>query len=254
MRAAWQLLLRAGALLLACLMPVPAMAADCVVLLHGLARSPQSLSVIEEVLKRRGLRVINAGYPSTKEPLEVLVGHVGQAVEACGSAPVDVITHSMGGILLQLWAAQEDNARRIARAVMLAPPNGGSEIVDAFGDQAWFAWMNGPAGLRLGTDAEGVAASLPRPEFEFAVIAGSDSLNPVTSMLIPGADDGKVSVAHTKAPGMAAHLVLPVTHTWMMNDPRVIRQALAFLQEGAFAPPATWGEAFAELMRGAPAR
>ncbi len=220
-------------------------AAECVVLVHGLARSPNSLFVLEKVLTARGAQVVNLGYPSTEEPLEALAARLSAGVEACGPGKVDFITHSMGGILLRLWAAEGENATRIHRAVMLAPPSGGSEIVDTFADQRWFGWLNGPAGVKLGTGAGDAPARLPPAEFEFefAVIAGADSLNPIASWVIPGPDDGKVSVEHAKAEGMADFLVLPVTHTWMMDDPRVIWESLTFLQSGTFGPVPRWGEA-----------
>jgi pimeloyl-ACP methyl ester carboxylesterase len=224
---------------------IPQVENDCVVLVHGLGRTESSMLVMSEILPAAGYHVVLLDYPSRTAPVEDLVGHMDAAVAQCGDRRLNFITHSLGGILLRGWMVRNDPPN-MGRAVMLGPPNGGSELVDAMGDLGLYRYLTGPAGLQLGTDPEGVAAKLPPVEFDLGVIAGDRSTNPVFSRMIPGPDDGKVSVESTKVEGMADHLVMPVTHTFLMNNPLVIAQAVIFLQTGAFRPDLTWRD----LMRG----
>jgi len=206
-----------------------------VILLHGLARTSQSMRTLERHLGQAGYTVVNVDYPSTEQSIDDLVEEVlaGVLASCCTEATVHFVTHSMGGILVRYYLAHHAMPN-LGRVVMLSPPNQGSELVDALKDNVVFHWVNGPAGAQLGTDPESLPARLGPVTFELGVLTGDSSLNPLFSRIIPGPDDGKVSVERARVEGMTDFLVGPYNHTFIMDEDAVLHQVVHFLQHGVF--------------------
>jgi hypothetical protein len=137
-------------------------------------------------------------------------------------------------VLLHGLACTEKSLLELGRVVMLSPPNSGSEVVDKLGDTRIFKWLNGPAGGQLGTGPDSLPKSLGPPKYEVGIITGDRTINPILSLLIPGSDDGKVSVESAKLQGMKDFLIVHEAHPLIMNDEKVLQQVTAFIKDGVF--------------------
>jgi pimeloyl-ACP methyl ester carboxylesterase len=222
------------------MLPLLASTADnqeYVILLHGLCRTSRSMVPMERALSKAGYQVLNVDYPSRTAAIEKLSeAAIGGAVGDCqenGAVKIHFVTHSLGGILVRSYLARHP-IPNLGRVVMLGPPNQGSEVVDKLGSWRAFKKLNGPAGNELGTDKNSAPNKLGPANFCVGVIAGDRSINWINSLLIPGPDDGKVSVARTRLAGMADHLVIHSAHPFLMRNRTAIRQTIEFLQAGRF--------------------
>jgi len=139
----------------------------------------------------------------------------------------------LGGIVLRYYL-KENQLHNLGRVVMLSPPNQGSELVDNLRDNILFKIVTGPSGQQLGTASSSVPITLGPVDFELGIIVGNRSLNLILSHLIPGEDDGRVSVERSKVEGMADFLIVPQAHPFIMNSPEVIEQTVYFLEHGRF--------------------
>jgi len=213
----------------------PAVPAEKVVLIHGLARTPRSMSKMAKTLGEAGFEVTNIGYPSRSYRIEELSLIVRESIacEMVGVERVHIVTHSLGGILVR-YIQQNFPLENIGRVVMLSPPNQGSEVVDKLGDMWLFKLVNGPAGSQLGTSPESFLEGLGAVDFELGIITGDRSINWILSLMIPGKDDGKVSVERARVGGMDDFKIVHATHPFIMKKKSVIREVVAFLNSGNF--------------------
>ena len=211
--------------------------AECVVLLHGLNRSWRAMGVMAEALQADGYTTVNIDYPSQSGPIEAIAPMaVGAGIEQCrsaGATRIHFVTHSIGGILLRYQHSREP-IPELGRVVMLAPPNQGSEIVDKTREWPGAELFGGEAGLQLGTGDDSVPRQLGPVDFELGVIAGTGTINPWMSAMLPDPDDGKVSVASTQVDGMDDFLVVGNSHRWITKSNEVIANTKSFLRTGAF--------------------
>lgn len=230
-----QLLLTAALLALAA---SAAAAREHVILLHGLCRTSSSMERMQVALTAAGYVVHNLDYPSRTAPIEQLADDtIAPALVACrvqGAEKIHFVTHSLGGLLVRSYFSRQVPDATLGRVVMLGPPNQGSEVADHLADWSLYRWLNGPAGQQLGTAAEATPQQLGPPAVAIGIIAGNRSINWINSLMIPGPDDGKVSVDKTKLSDQAAHLVLPVPHPYLMKNRAAIAQTLVFLRDGRF--------------------
>ena len=170
--------------------PVSVSAAN-VILLHGLARTDMSMYKLEKVLAKQGYCVTNVSYDSRRGDIETLASKaIGPALADCPpSHTIHFVTHSLGGILLRQYLST-NSIENMGRAVMLGPPNRGSELVDELRDVPGFDIINGDIGQQLGTSPDSVPNQLGPANFEVGIIAGTKTLNPLLADLIPGPNDG----------------------------------------------------------------
>ena len=141
---------------------------------------------------------------------------------------IGFVTHSMGGLVARCLAEERGAVTAI---VMLAPPNGGSEMAD----HVVRFWLGrailGPALIDL---QSGAPEGLPVPTCPIGIIAGTRAWLPLTGRVIAGRHDGLVSLARTRISGPHDWIAIDAGHTLLMNHLVATEAAVGFLRDGRF--------------------
>jgi pimeloyl-ACP methyl ester carboxylesterase len=209
---------------------------ESVILLHGYGRTTFSMRPLKDRLEEAGFVVHNIGYPSMRRSPAELVELLDDRLQSCCSTSphIHFVTHSLGGILVRAYLA-ENHLDNIGRVVMLAPPNRGSEIADIANGSTLLHAILGPTVIQLGTGEDSLPNRLPPPWYELGVIAGIDDINPIGSFFVPEPSDGTVSVASTRLAGMTDFVTVRKSHTFIMRSADVADYIIRFLRTGRFA-------------------
>ena len=210
---------------------------ETVIVLHGLGRMSVSMAWMNRALRKTGYDTINRNYAFRKGAIadlanEVVGSRIEEAIED-GAERVHFVTHSLGGILVRYFA-EHNPVPEHSRAVMIAPPNQGSELVNIFRDLPPLHWFCGPSFGQLGVDDDSVPNRLGPMQLETGVIAGDRNLFPGFARHFDGPSDGIVAVERTKVAGMKDWTIVPHGHTFIMNASETIHQTLHFLRDGQF--------------------
>lgn len=231
-------MLRACAAALLLVTAPVAASTECVVLLHGLARTAASMDTMQRRLREVGYSVVNIDYPSREYTIEDLAPMaVGEGLAKCrdldDTKKIHFVTHSLGGILVRQYL-DDNEIPELGRVVMLAPPNQGSKAADELGGVPGYDWVNGPAGRQIGKGEGSVPLALGPADFDLGVIAGTRSIDPIGSAVLDDPDDGKVSVADTKLEGMDDFVIVEHSHAFIMRMRKPVELTIRFLQDGSF--------------------
>lgn len=212
---------------------LPKMSGHAVILIHGIVRSSKSFSKLAASLKKEGYTVVSFDYPSTQVEITQSAEYLHKLIQSLeGIEKISFVVHSMGGLVVRCYL-QEHSDERIERMVMMGVPNRGAELADILRNNMLFKVIFGPSGKQLGIDG-GFIEKLPIPEFEFGVIAGARGKEKGYNPLVPGDDDGTVSLASTRLPGACDFTTVSSLHSFIVNDADAIAYTSHFLKTGKF--------------------
>ena len=200
-----------------------------VIVLHGLGRTRLSMLRVTSALEADGFAVADLSYPSLTRTVQDHAEQacaVAQALVEDGAVSVDLVGHSLGGLVArQALAFGVPKARRLA---CLGTPNQGARIADALIRCTPLAFV--PCGTTVTTAG---AAVVPPPSVPTLVVAGGNGRhgwNP----LLAGDNDGVVSVAETRLGDAEATFVrVRSLHSVLMSHPKTIEAVLAFLGDAS---------------------
>ena len=205
------------------------------ILVHGILNNTAWLKVFAKRLRAEGYEVHNWGYSSTKKLIEEHAADLEAFIrDLKGHEKIHFVGFSQGAIILRYLLARH-TIPASGRFVMIAPPNHGCELAEAFYKYAWFRGIYGDKSIKqLFAKQNDFLQTCGIPKVEFGIMAGGKGNTKGFLGTIPGDNDGTVSVASTRLEGEKDFVLLPHRHTFLIFQQKTVKHAVAFLKTGHF--------------------
>lgn len=211
---------------------LPPMKGKAVIVVHGIIRSSKSFSKLKEKLEKENYLVFGFDYPSTRVSIPESAEYLKKSILSLnGVEEINFVVHSLGGLVVRSYLSKHQD-KRIKRMVMMGVPNKGARMADKLQNNFLYEAIYGPAGQQMISGNKSFIATLPIPKFEFAIIAGARGNEKGFNPLVPGDDDGTVSVESTRLPGARDFITVKCAHSFLMNHTDVIDHTVRFLKHG----------------------
>jgi hypothetical protein len=168
------------------------------------------------------------GYAAVAQRYDAIVARLVQRIGALAAlGPYVVIGHSLGGVLLRS-ALPRLLGPPPRHLIMLGTPNRPPRLARALGVYWIYHRLMGECGANLSSPA--FYATLPVPSTPYTIIAGTAGPRGRWSPFGHEVNDGIVAVAETAITDDDPVILVPATHTFMMNNAatqEAIRQVLS---------------------------
>ncbi|MDN3454054.1 MULTISPECIES: alpha/beta fold hydrolase [unclassified Psychrobacter] len=216
-----------------------------VILIHGLHQTAWIMRPLAKRLQAAGFDTHQYGYRSMRDGIQTNSARLNSWLEINHhpDQPIDLVGHSLGGLIIRDFIAHYPQWK-IGRCVTLGTPHNGSISGD-------YIWRLAPAivGKSYEQALDGTVAPLPT-HITLGVIAGNKAQGlgqpilayhnrklrkadkPLSKEQL--AHDGTVYVEETKLTTATDHIIMPVSHTGMLVNKEVAKQAIYFLKHGKF--------------------
>jgi hypothetical protein len=219
------------------------MEGKALILVHGLFRTRSAMSALCKCVNDTGgYKTFCMGYPTTRGSVDSHARSLDSIVRSLeGMSQINFVAHSLGNLVIRRWLHNLETEKRtlpkgqsFGRMVMLAPPNRQPELATKLIRGAVANFVAGPSAESLATGWEDLEPKLATPPFEFGILAGGKGDNRGYNPLIPGDDDAVITVESTRLAGARDFRVLPVMHTFFMDNKQAQEFTLRFLNDGHF--------------------
>ena len=233
---------------------------DFLVLLHGIYGKSLDMESIAQNFKDN-YRIINIQYPTTKETAEEIsdlyiepnIENIKEQIfsktfhkkienqyyEIAENSnkinknfnqniKINFVAHSMGTGILRYYL-KENPLENLGKVVFISPPSHGSHLADVpFVDK--LPSMLGKVVPQFSTKKDSFVNQLGEPDYDYMILIGNKTNNPLYSMIIRGKDDGMVPLKTAKMKSDNFKIIENTTHTSILKDKRTMKEISEFFK------------------------